>query len=135
MYHRLERGFMPHSQEMERARGIRFERQADCIFAGVGQGAVAVGYVDGDEFSVRSFFLLRTVFFTVGRLTARHDVLARRSCGNKFFRHSVSPSTATIPRAGIARLMSCMLLRPSLFEPVRSARLIRIKRGSLAPWD
>src|SRR5205823_3009057 len=31
--------------------------------------------------------------------------------------------------------MSCMLLRLSLFELVRSARLIRIKRGSLAPWD
>src|SRR2546429_1216855 len=42
------------------------------------------------------------------------------------------------PRPGSSALvpwMSCMLLRPSLFELVRSARLIRIKRGSLAPWD
>ena len=53
---------MPHSHEMKKARGILFECQADCILAGVGQSAVAVGYVDRDEFSVRSFFQLRAVF-------------------------------------------------------------------------
>src|SRR5260370_36266402 len=42
------------------------------------------------------------------------------------------------PRPGSSTLVPwlfCMLLRPSLFELVRSARLIRIKRGSRAPWD
>src|SRR5437762_3325897 len=52
MFHRLERGFMPHSHEMKKARGILFECQADCILAGVGQSAVAVGYVDREEIHI-----------------------------------------------------------------------------------
>src|ERR1700682_6470701 len=41
------------------------------------------------------------------------------------------------PRPGslaLAPWTSCMLLRPSVFELVRSALLIRVKRDSLAPW-
>jgi hypothetical protein len=32
----VERGLMRHSNEMEKARGVLFERQADCLLASVG---------------------------------------------------------------------------------------------------
>src|SRR6266851_6817848 len=87
----LERGFVSYSYQMKKARRVFFERQSDGVFARIGYRGVCVGHVDRDEFSVRSFFQLRTIFFTIDRLTAFRDVLGRRSCTNKLFRHSVSP--------------------------------------------
>src|SRR6266852_4433010 len=87
----LKRGSMSYSHQMEKLRGILFERQSDGVFAGIGYRGVSVGYVDRDEFSVRSFFQLRTIFFTIDRLAAFRDVLARRSRTNKLCRHSVLP--------------------------------------------
>src|SRR5713101_1616679 len=87
----LERGFMSYSHQMEKTRGILFKRQSDGFFARIGYRGICVVYVDRDEFSVRSFFQLRTIFFTIDRLAAFRDVLARRSRTNKLIRHSVLP--------------------------------------------
>src|SRR6266851_4982272 len=87
----LERGFVSYSYQMKKARRVFFERQSDGVFARIGYRGVCVGHVDRDEFSVRSFFQLRTIFFTIDRLTAFRDVLARRSRTNKLCRHSVLP--------------------------------------------
>src|SRR5258708_4594923 len=100
----LERGFVSYSHQMKKARRVFFERQSDGVFARIGYCGVCVGHVDRDEFSVRSFFQLRTIFFTIDRLTAFRDVLARRSRTNKLFRHSASPSTAIILLTRIGRL-------------------------------
>lgn len=84
---RFECGAMSYSHQMEKTGGILLECHAEGVFGSVGDGGVSVGYVDGDEFSVRGAFQLRAEFFTVDGLAAFGDFLGRRSSSNSLLGH------------------------------------------------